>query len=89
MFDEGGSQRYYIAGGVRRRRKTGKHGKVEVKRKRWVLAQPSYYLQVNGRQSPWVEPGGIDHSMQRTQGGSIIKGWEDKRDCGCILDTLK
>ena len=30
---------------VRRRVNTGKHGKVGVKRKGWVLAQPSYYLQ--------------------------------------------
>ena len=38
--------------GVRRRRKTGKHGKLVVrKRKRWVLAKPPYSPQGNGRQS--------------------------------------
>ena len=39
-----------------RRRKTGKHGKLRVKRKWWVLAQPPYSPQENGRQLPWVEP---------------------------------
>ena len=34
---------------VSRRGKTGKYGKVEVKRKRWVLTQLSYSPQGNGR----------------------------------------
>ena len=37
--------------GLRRRGKTGKHGKVEVKRKWWVLAEPPYSTQGNGRQA--------------------------------------
>ena len=36
--------------------KTGKHGKLGVKGKWWVLAQPPHSLQGNGRQSPRVEP---------------------------------
>ena len=39
---------------VRRRGKTGKHGKVGVKRW-WVLVQTPYSLHENGRQSPRVE----------------------------------
>ena len=32
---------------------------------------------------------GIDHLMRgRTQGASIVKGWEDQRDLGRILDTF-
>ena len=42
--------------GVRRRGKTGKHGKVEVKRNWSVLAQPPYSPQGNGKQSSRVEP---------------------------------
>ena len=37
--------------------KTGKHGKVEVKRNWYVLGQPHYFPQGNGRQSPRLEPG--------------------------------
>ena len=44
--------------GVRARGKTSKHGKVCVKRKRWVLAQLPYSPQGNGSESPKVEPGG-------------------------------
>ena len=44
---------YYYIGtislGVRRKGKTGKHGKVEVKREWWVLSQPPYSPQGNGR----------------------------------------
>ena len=42
--------------GVRRRGKTGNHGKEAVKRKWWVLTQNHYSPQGNGRQSPKVEP---------------------------------
>ena len=32
---------------------------------------------------------GIDHlKLRRTQGTSIVKGWEDKRDRGHIPDTF-
>ena len=32
---------------------------------------------------------GIDHpTWRRTQGVGIIKGWEDKQDCGCISHTF-
>ena len=41
-----------ISLGVRRRGKTGKNGKIGVKRKWWVIAQPPYSSQGNGRQSP-------------------------------------
>ena len=47
--------RFYIAGVVRRRGNTGKYGKVGVKRKWWVLAQPPYSPQGNGRQLIRVE----------------------------------
>ena len=47
--------------GVKRRGKTGKKGKVELKRKWCVLAQPPYSLQGNGKQLPRVETTGIDH----------------------------
>ena len=52
----GNNQRYYISRGVRRRGKTGIHGKVGVKRKWWVLAELPYSPQGNGMQSPRVEP---------------------------------
>ena len=55
---KGSTQRYYIAGGVRRRGKIGNHGKVGVKRKWWVLPQLYYFPKGNGRQSCRVEPGG-------------------------------
>ena len=42
--------------GVRRRGRTGNHGKVGVKRKWWALAHPPYSPQENGRQTPRVEP---------------------------------
>ena len=45
--------------------KKGECRKVEVEKKRWILAQPSYSLQGNGRQGPRVETMGIDHLMQR------------------------
>ena len=48
----GSTQRYYISGN------TGKHGKVEVKRKLWVLAQPPYFQQEKREQSPRVEQKG-------------------------------
>ena len=35
--------------GLRRRGKTGKHGEVGMKRNWWVLVQPPYSLQGNGR----------------------------------------
>ena len=40
--------------GIRRRGKTGNHGKVEVKRKWWVLAHPPYSPQGN-RESTYGE----------------------------------
>ena len=72
----GNTQRYYIAGEVRRRGKTGNHEKVGVKRKWWVLSQPPYSYQGNGRQSPRVKPWnqGID---PLTQGAGVVKWWED------------
>ena len=81
--------------GVKRRGKIVKHGKVEVKRKWWVFAQPPYSLQGN-RTCTQGGTRGIDHLMWRrtqggtrgighlmwmtTQGAGIVKGWEDKRD---------
>ena len=76
-------------GGVGRRGKTGRHGKVGVKKRRWGLAQLLYYPQGNERQSPTVENTGIDHSTWRIpQGSGIFKGWEDKRGPGCIPETF-
>ena len=55
--------------------KTGKHEKVEVKRKWWVLARLPYSLQVNMRQSLRVETTGIDHqARRRIQGADTFKG---------------
>ena len=51
----GSTQRYYIAGG-QEKRKTGKHRKVGVKIKWWVLAQFLYSPRGNGRQPPRVDP---------------------------------
>ena len=31
---------------------------------------------------------GIDYLMQRTQGASITKGWEDKQNCQYLQDTF-
>ena len=68
------TQRYYIAGGLGEEER-GNHGKVGVKRKCWVLAQPPYSLQGNGKHSPRLELGGISHPMRRrTQGAGIVKG---------------
>ena len=70
---------------VRRRGKTGKHGKVEVNRKWWILAQPPYSPEGNMRHILRVETTGIDHLPWRiTQIAGIIKGWEDKRDRGAF-----
>ena len=65
----------------------GKHGKIVVKRKWWVLAQPSYC----GEREAVTQGGtrGIDHLMwRRTQGASIVKGFEDRRDRWRIPDTF-
>ena len=71
--------------GVRRRERTGKHGKVGVKRKRQVLVQLSFSLQGNGRQSLRLETGGQPHPMWwRTQGPSIVKGWEIRETTGAF-----
>ena len=33
--------------------------------------------------------GGTDHpTWRKTQGASIVKGWEEKRDSGCISNTF-
>ena len=72
--------------GVRRRGEIGKHGKIEVKRKWWGLAQPPYSAQGNGRQLPRVETTGIDHLKGRiTLGAGIVKGLEYKQYPGRIL----
>ena len=58
--------------GVRRRGKTGKHGKVGVKRKCRVLAQPPFSPQGNKRKSPKVELwnlGDIIPDEEENQGG--------------------
>ena len=73
-----------------RRGKIGKHRKVEVRIKLWVLVHPSYSPQGNRRQSSGVEITSLDHLTGRiTQGTSIIKGWENKRDRGRIPDIFK
>ena len=51
-------------GGIRKRGKTGKHRKVEVKRRWWALDQSPYSAQGNGRLSPRKETMGIDHPMR-------------------------
>ena len=64
---------------VRKRRKTGKHRAVEVKKIWLVLAQILYSLQGNGRQSPRMKTTGIDQPTWRIiQGAGIVKGWKDK-----------
>ena len=77
--------------GVRRGGKTEKHGKVGGKRKWWVLAQPPYYSQGNGRQSSRVEPFNQwdrPPDAEETQRAGIVKDWKDKRDRGCIPNTF-
>ena len=49
--------RCYIASDRRRGNKE-KHGKIEVKKKLWISAQPPYSSQGNGRQSPGWKPTG-------------------------------
>ena len=51
----------------RRRGKTEKYEKVVVKRK-WILAQPSYFMLGKGRLSPRVEPGGRPPDAEETSG---------------------
>ena len=51
--------------GIRRGKKRQPHRKLEGKRKWWVLAQSSYSLQVNRRQSPREEIVDKDHPMKR------------------------
>ena len=70
---------------VRKRGKKGNHGKVGVKRKWWVLAQPPYSPQEYGSHLTR----GIDHLMwRRTQGAVIVEGCEDKRDLRHISYTF-
>ena len=60
--------------GVRRRGKTGKHGKVGVKRKVWVLAHPPYSRKETGGSHHVTR--GIDHlTRRRTQEAGVVKGW--------------
>ena len=56
-----------------------KHGKVEVKRKWWVLAQHSYSPPPSKREA-FVHGGnrGDRPSDDDTQGAGIVKGWEEK-----------
>ena len=68
---------------VRRRGKTGKHRKVGVKRKWWVLAQPPIpHKETGGSYPGWNHlTRGIDHlTWRRTQGDGIVKGWEEKQE---------
>ena len=67
------SSRHYIAGGVRRRGKTGKRVEVGVKRRWWVLANPPYSPQENGRQSPWVELGGRPPDLDENPGSQYLQ----------------
>ena len=74
-----------------RRGKTRKHEKVEVKRKWWVLMQPPYSLQGNGRQLPRVEPFNQRNrppDVEENLGSHNVKGWEDKQDDWCIPDSF-
>ena len=71
-----------------KREKTGKHGKVRVNRRWWVLAQPPYTLQGNEVVNKG-ETKGIDHpTRKRTKGDGIVKGWEDKGGHGRIPDRF-
>ena len=61
--------------------KKGKTGKVEMKRKWWILSSNLPIPHKETRQSPKVETTGIDQPMRKiTQGAGIVKGLEDKRD---------
>ena len=73
--------------GVSKRGKTRKHEKVGVKRKWWVLVS----LFPTKKREAVTQGGtrGIEHPMRRrTQGAGIVKGWEDDRDGGRILNTF-
>ena len=75
IINAGSIQRFHIVGV--RRGKTGKHSKVGVKRKCWVLAHLAIPHKETGGSQPGWNHGTweIDHLMQRrTQGVSIIKG---------------
>ena len=69
----------------------GKKGKQKSRSKEKVMGFISSSL-FPTRKGEAVSEGrtrGIDHPMWRkVQGSSIIKGWEDKRDDGRILDTF-
>ena len=73
--------------GVRKRGKIGKHGKIGVKRKWWILAQLPYYPQGNGRQV--IQGGTMElRTRRKTQRAGKVKGCKDKRDPGRIPDTF-
>ena len=74
----GSTQRHYIVGRDKRRRKTEK-----------LVGFSSASLQGNGRQSARLETMIINHQSWRiTKGAGIVKGWEEKRDQRHIPDTL-
>ena len=75
--------------GVRRRRKTAKQEKVGVNRKWWVLVQPPYSPQRNGRQTQ-CGTRRMDHlTRRRNKVAGLVKGWEEKRDRGGIQIHLR
>ena len=75
----GSTQRYYI----RRRGKTGKHGKVEGFSSEYVFPIRKWEAVIQGGTR------GIDHPTRRkTQGAGFVKGWEDKRGRWHIPDTF-
>ena len=73
---------------VRKRGKTGKHGKSRSEER--VLGFSLTSLFPTRKRKAVTQGGrkGIDQLMQRTQGAGIVKGWEDKQDQGCIPDTF-
>ena len=70
----------------RRRGKTGKYGKVGVRE------SDGFWLSLPILLKERVTQGGtrgIGHpTWRRTQGTGMLKGWDDKRDQGCIPDTF-
>ena len=71
--------RWGVGWGVRTKGKREKHGKVEVKRKGWVLAQTFYSPQGNAGSHQGGNLRAIDHSTRRiTEEAAIVKGLENQ-----------
>ena len=73
---------------ISRSGKTGKQGKVGVKRKGWVQLSLPILRNESGSSNPrwnqWDKP----PNEEKTHGAGTIKGWENKRERDRIPDTF-